>query len=716
MKFYTLIILILFSITTFSQSLLKGVITDSKDNPVFAANVYFKNNPQKGAITNITGNFILPITFEKDTLIVSFIGFETKKIPLQSIAKNEFLKVILIENNQSLEEVTIKAQDPISEKNSVIKLKKLDVYFNPVSQGDPLKAITILPASTTTDESASPSLRGSSPDRTRVVLNDVPIYNPVLNSQIDGIGNFSIFNTEIIDKQYVYASNPPLIYGNTSAGLVEIETIKELPDNQLQLSASLASTGFFLSQKENDKTFIQVFGNYQFPDAYMVVNKTNLQGLKNFDTKDIGINLHCNIDKRVTINSFSYFIDDGSIINIEKFNYSGDLLLSEKRYFTVNNFKYLTNNGVLSINGFFNNSKSNFNFGNMESKKKNNQIYGSINYKWYILENTNLQFGVSNDYQHDKFNDIHPVYYYAVSPELPSDSINTNLSNNNLESYAYFSWDIAKKWTFSSGIRSNIPLNKQNYYLSSQVGLKYKLNERQSFLLSGGKYHNYSTPNYNYEKYELLQSFQIALDYSYKFNNTLINSAAYFKNETGNQITSDAYFITNKINTSGLELFVEQIFLKYFKFTFSNTFLNQTMEIDSKEYKVMPNFNYLIKTSLSYNNPKLFSLSLSYITRSGICYTPIVGSQFDKQTNSYEPQFSADLFSKQYNNYNRFDVSLNRFFKFDKTALVAFVSCNNVLNTKNENEVLYNTDYKETHFNNYLLRTIYFGLVWQLNY
>ncbi len=38
------------------------------------------------------------------------------------------------------------------------------------------------------------------------------------------------------------------------------------------------------------------------------------------------------------------------------------------------------------------------------------------------------------------------------------------------------------------------------------------------------------------------------------------------------------------------------------------------------------------------------------------------------------------------------------------------------MNTKNESEVLYNTDYTETHFDNYELRTIYFGLVWQLNY
>ena len=71
-------------------------------------------------------------------------------------------------------------------------------------------------------------MRGGSADRSRVFINGSPVLNPVRNGQDNGMGNFSILNTEIIDKQYVYASNPPLIYGNSSAGIVDIETNKNL--------------------------------------------------------------------------------------------------------------------------------------------------------------------------------------------------------------------------------------------------------------------------------------------------------------------------------------------------------------------------------------------------------------------------------------------------------------------------------------------------------
>lgn len=230
-----LILFLFLSVTSLAQSSLKGVVKDKKGKPVFAANVYLKSSHQKGEITGFNGKFSLQISNKKDTLIVSFIGFQTKKIPLASINLNKQLVVILKKTSQSLNEVIISAQDPISKHFSVVKMKKLDIYLNPVSQGDPLKAITILPASTTTDETGNVSLRGSSADRSRVILNGVPIYNPVRASQLNNQGFFSLFNPEIIDEMYVYASNPPLTYGNTSAGLVQIQTKKNIETNQLQL-------------------------------------------------------------------------------------------------------------------------------------------------------------------------------------------------------------------------------------------------------------------------------------------------------------------------------------------------------------------------------------------------------------------------------------------------------------------------------------------------
>ena len=74
--------LFLFSIFSFSQTVLKGLVKDSRDEPIFAANVYLKSNAQLSTSTDLDGKFQLPISSMNDTLIVSFVGYKIKKISL----------------------------------------------------------------------------------------------------------------------------------------------------------------------------------------------------------------------------------------------------------------------------------------------------------------------------------------------------------------------------------------------------------------------------------------------------------------------------------------------------------------------------------------------------------------------------------------------------------------------------------------------------------
>ncbi len=722
MKYFFLLGLLLYSFLSFAQLTLSGNVKDRKGVPVFAANVYVKSMPQKGTTTGFDGEFSLTINRNRlnDLLIISFIGYETMQIETSTIDFSKKIIIELKEASQTLEAIIITSQDPISEQFSVVKMSKMDIYLNPVSQGDPLKAITVLPASTTTNETANVSLRGSAPDRSRIILNGVPIYNPVRASQLNNQGFFSLFNPEIIEKQYVYASNPPLTYGNTSAGLVEIQTIKTLELNQLQLSVSLASAGLFISQKiKKETSFIQVYGNFQFSDAFVGIQKEKLPNINHFYTKDAGLNFYSKIGKKVFFNSYNYTIDEQFSGYNEQFTYKGDVVTNKRRFFTVNNLTFYSEKGVLSLNSSFNSSNQHFSFGNIKSDQKINQTYTSLNYKWHVADQTDVQadvqFGISYDAQHTKFNDSIPVYYYALSPNSPNYFSQTAIQNHIIETYLYSNWDMNEKFTFLLGIRNNIPVENQKNYLSTQLGIKYRLNPTHSFLISGGKYHNYATPNFFLKNYPLLASHQLALDYTYQAKNTLIKAASYFKNETGEQV-ANAFFTTEKVNTYGLEFYIEHTFKKYFKISFANSFINQVITINDNNYSGNKDFNYLIKTTLQYNNPTLFSLALTYLGWPGTHFTEITGGTFDHQTNFYEPMFSSTLFDAQYGAYNRFDINWSKYIKMNKHALITFISVNNIFNKKNERDILFNADYSAAHFDNFQLRTFYFGCVWQWNY
>ena len=717
-KFYSWLLaslcLLLLSAPAFSQTLLKGVVKDAS-NTIFAASIYLKNNTKVATTADFDGNFELSVNLATDTLVVSFIGYQGRQIVLSNQSASDVLVVVLRSRVHSLPEVIITAKNPISKRFSAVELTKMEIYLNPVSAGDPLRALAFIPAATTTDESANPSFRGSTIDRTRVVLNGVPVYQPVRNTQINKVGNFSIFNPEMLDKEYAYASNPPLTYGNTSSGLVEISTLSELANNQIQFSTTLSSLDLFLSQKLGKGSFMQLFSNYQFSKPFIQLNAPNFNGLNSFETKDVGLNFNVKLSKDMELNSFSYAIDESYDALLNEFTYTGRSVSGKKRFFTINNFKAYTSNGLFSINAMFDRGAKDFHFGNISYDKQLYQTYASINYKRFISKKITLQGGFTSDYQKNTFDNVSPVYFYAQSPTSPSETSSSDLTNHNLEGYLYANWDLGTQWTFFAGMRSNIPIKEQSPYLSSQLGVKYQISSDHFLLLSGGSYNSYSLPEFYNQKFDLLKSSQIALEYTYDNKSTLVKAASFYTADTGPDLDLQSVVINNK-NTFGVEFSFEQYLHRYLKMTFANTYLHQRLINDTDSYVGDSNFNYFIKSSLSYNNPKLFSTSIIYIGRPGDFYTPITGAAYDPATNFYNPTFSNTLNSKSLGNYNRVDVSVSKYVRFNNWAVVCFASLNNLFNSKNDSGLSYNTDYTAANPQYYQLRMLFFGAVFSLNY
>lgn len=87
-----------------AQTIVSGIVTDPKKEPIPFANVYFKNSTI-GATTDENGKFYLESKKTETVLVVSFIGYETKELNLlSSTTKN--LKVIL-QDGETLKEVVV---------------------------------------------------------------------------------------------------------------------------------------------------------------------------------------------------------------------------------------------------------------------------------------------------------------------------------------------------------------------------------------------------------------------------------------------------------------------------------------------------------------------------------------------------------------------------------------------------------------------------------
>lgn len=697
----------------FAQITIQGTVTDDQGEAVFAANVFLKNNTDIGTTTDFDGKF--SITFQKDqlpdTLVISYIGYDKKQIPVAGHTKNISLDIYLQQQKDALLEVLIKAKRPVSEQFAVKSLDKLEIYTSPLAQADPLKAITALPASTNTDESANPALRGSNASRSLVVFNKVPVQSPVRNSQINGIGFFSLLNPEIIKEQFVYASNPPLTYGNSSAGLVEIETNDKLSTSSTQIATGLASLGVFTSQQTGENTFVQAYGNYQFSDLFIGLNESTLPDLESFGNIDFGINFRTQLDEANSINFFSYTIDENYEARVRTLNFDGITEGRSQRNFNILNWENQAELANTSINLGWDQNSSNFRLGNLHVNSASQDFYASLHRKAFINSKFVMEYGGSYNRRSYESLDSVPVFPTAFSEDAPNEFMEHKAVLQTLESFAYATYNIDEFLIFTAGLRANFLTTP---YLSYQFGLRKFLNSNHSFLLSGGQYHNFSSPNFFNNQFQLLKSQQLALDYNWQANQSEIGAAVFFKKEDGEQL--DNFLTTNSEEILGVEISYQQDFGKYWQLSAANTFIDQRVSIDGQPFEGSRDLDYFVKLNLSYNNPNLFSTTLSYVTRPGLRFTPIVGAAFNAEQTIYQPIYSEQPFGSRYDAYNNLSLSLSRYQTFDDQSLVLYLTITNLLNTNNQRTFYFNENYSQRGENLYQQRTIYFGVVWSIQH
>lgn len=693
----------------YANYVLNAKVVDQQNLPIFSVHVQLTRQ-LTGTVTNIDGVFKLNLKSKEDSLKLSFLGYKTKYINLKTLNYSKQHIFVLEKANYKIEQVVVNARKSISEEFSIIEMKKLDIYFNPISSGDALKAISILPISTNTNESANLELRGSNSNRSAVVFNGVPIYNPVRNSSLKGMGNFSIFNTELIYNQYVYGGNPPLTLGNSSAGLVEIESSRSLDYESTDLSFALSNLGFMVSRYTNElhSSFIQFYGNYQFSDLFTNINGSSFDKLNSFGYLDFGANYRVIVNKKLSVNLFSYLLMDENYSSVDNSYTVEDVTeANSRRNFNVINFNYLNDNNKLDLNIGTNYTSSNYHFGNIQSDSKLYSVYMSFNHKFIPSSQLSFQYGLSNSYKSQQFENKFPQYYYALSKGAPSFSIDSTISLNNFESYLYSKYRLSKDNIVNLGLRAS--LSNSSNHLSYQSSFKSFFNKRNSMLISFGRYYNWRQANFYNLNFELLYSNQLSIDYSYVSDIQKVTLAFFYKEEYASSMLYESNRVIDKKVVNGVELYYDLNLFDNFKFSASNTFFNSNIYIDELKFKAYNSIDYFFKFNISYISS--FNLNLSYTARPGLNYTPIVEQEFNPNLQVYKPIFSEEINSASYSNYSSLDLSMTRSILAQDYSLVLYLTINNLLNQTNHLSKVYKNDYSNYSYNNYQKRFVYFGVV-----
>ncbi|MBX2845465.1 MAG: TonB-dependent receptor [Saprospiraceae bacterium] len=680
---------------------------------LFGATIIYSGSQKKHTFSDNNGAFSFDLlTIQpNDSLEIRFVGLKTQKVALE--APTDAL-LILMESSeaQNISAVSVIAKKAIAEEFSVEQVGRMDVYFNPLAKGDPLNAIQLLAASTDTEESASPSLRGSAPNRSIVVVDGVPVRNPVRYTQLNGVGSFSILNTEMLESQYVYASNPPLAYGNSSAGLIDIQLRETDVRDAFTVGAGLAQAGasFTKTTKDNNGYFT-AYSNVNFPQLYRTVNEAATDQLNDFGSVDLGLRYFRKWDDYKKLSVFNYSNTENYDFSFSLFSHNGSAIAKQKRNFSVAKYQWGNEVNTWSINTGADITKADFAYGNLISNTQREETFAGLNFRrnnrYYVF-----QTGLSHRWSSDDFEEQLPQYYFAMADDKPSFRTDSLLQQHDIQGFAYGKFYLGN-FTFSGGIRTNIPAQTdQEQFVSYQSATKYAFDNRHNVLLSAGKYHNYNYPTGQARNLDLLSSDQISLEYNYLSAKTEVKLAGFYKEETNNRPVTDRYVedVDGNQYIQGVELSLKQDIGKRFTLDVANTFLDVEVENEGQRVAARNDLGHLVKAGLTYFNNDVFSFGASYVARPGTRYTDITEGYYISEVDAFAPVFQSQLNGSRYGRYENISLTANRAFELKNDRyLVLYSVLNNLLARENESNAVFNEDYSEKSFEFYGRRWAYIG-------
>lgn len=74
------------------------------DSPIIGANITIKGDKNTGTISDIDGNFSLSIPDNKTILVVTYIGYKTREVPVEDLGN---IKIVLEGDDHTLNEVVV---------------------------------------------------------------------------------------------------------------------------------------------------------------------------------------------------------------------------------------------------------------------------------------------------------------------------------------------------------------------------------------------------------------------------------------------------------------------------------------------------------------------------------------------------------------------------------------------------------------------------------
>ncbi len=678
MKPKLILLTLLYTVLTFSQTTVSGKVTDAKGQPLEGVNIYL-DGTYDGTSSNANGEFNFS-TSEKgsQTLIASFISFESF-IKTDDVTKFKNLTIKLHEDVNTLDAVVINAGSfDAGEKARAVALKPLDIVTTASALGDVAGALQTLPGTSANEEDGRLFVRGGDAEETQIFIDGIRVFSPFLptTNNLPTRGRFSPF----LFKGMTFSTGGySAEYGQALSGVLTLNTVDEPTEEKTELQFMTVGLGAGNTQIWGKNSF-SINTSYVNLAPYLWAFPDKNEWLSPYETAsgEMVYRYRTNNDGLLKLYGAYSYSNFDLIQDDINFDDGFRFALKNTNLYFNGSYKQRIGNGWSVSGGLgytHDNSKTNIEQDNVNGTE--NSAHFKIKLKKRFSSRLKLSFG--GEYFLTDFKE--------TFNQFPSNSFSYGFNNNIAAAFTEADIFFSKKLGAKAGVRLEKSEFTDELTVSPRISLAYKSGKNSQFSFAYGQF--YQNPKNEYLKFaDNLTSENTShyiLNYQYVNNKQIFRTEAFYKPYNNLVKYSDQFPTpsTNFSNTGeGFAKGIEGFWrdgktFKNLEYWVSYSFLDTERNYKNYPTKARPNFaskHNLSVVGKYWMDSWKTQLGLSYSFASGRTYTnPNLGGFLNQETKNYNT------------------VSFNAAYLISQQKILYF-SINNVLGTEN----VFGYNYKNT--------------------
>ncbi|NNC50860.1 MAG: TonB-dependent receptor plug domain-containing protein [Flaviramulus sp.] len=712
------------------------LVSGNNSQPLLGASVLIANK-SKGLITDFDGKFQLTEVGLNETIIISYLGFETLSFKAKDVMfTNKTCKTIVMqEKSEALNQILISkflttGLQKRLDGSTVLNTEKFGILPGLI-EPDILQSIQALPGVESVNESiANINVRGGTNDQNLMLWDNIKMYH---SGHFFGL--ISAYNPYLTNKVVVVKNGTSSEFSDGVSSTINMVTKDEVgTDFSGSIGANLLHADALLEIPISEKLAFHVSGRRSFTDIL------NSPTYDNYFERSFQ-------DSELTTNSDNISESDRSS-EFFFYDYTAKLLfdLNENHKFRANVIGIYNN---LDYDESFTNSNNETDSKTSNLKQENlgagaswNAVWGdsfitnvSAFYSQYNVDATDYRiesdqrltqanevvetgFKLKANYKISNFLNLLNGYQFNEIGILNETTVSSpsydRTKKDVLLNHALFSeLEYKKNGTyFRLGVRGNYFQKFNKLIIEPRLNYRQKLSNQFALKLQG-EFKNQSANQKidfqddflgvenrrwilaNNKDIPISESIQGTFGVEFNHNNLLVDIEGYYKTVDGITASNQGFYnnfqyinATGKYNVKGVEFLINKTTNKF------STWASYTYSINDYEFKtfdpsVFPN-NVDIRHSLSlafnYNIVDNFKISVGGIWRSGQPYTkPVQGNETVQSGNTISVNYDTPN-NENINDFMRLDASLN--YKFNMSNGVNISLRGGILNILNRENTI----------------------------